>query len=180
MASNSIAPPQRWHSRGGTSGWLGCGAWPLPSQNVQPSKSHTSQRTKSRLSRAELKGVRNLYWSFSAYLVDEVLFLAQGAGRSFLSIGSLTDILDGHFMQGLSWTRFRRARDVYSKWMKTGKAVGCWQTEMGHGFATNPIWLPQTWFQDLGWALARRLLTAPPLRACCRWFFVGLDMCHIL
>jgi hypothetical protein len=69
--------------------------------------------------------------------------------------GELTDILDGHYMQGLRWFEDTRwSGDVYSKWIRGGRAVGCWQTEMGHGFATNPVWLPQTFFQDLGWALA--------------------------
>ena len=69
--------------------------------------------------------------------------------------GALTDVLDAHYVQGLRW--FERgpwSGDVYTPWVVKGNAIGCWQTEMGWSFADYPAWLPRTFFQDVGWALA--------------------------
>jgi hypothetical protein len=69
--------------------------------------------------------------------------------------GDLTDILDGHYMQGLRWFEREWSGKVYQKWMATGKTQGCWLTEEGYDMAVQPLWTPLTYFQDLGWALNR-------------------------
>lgn len=68
--------------------------------------------------------------------------------------GELTDILDAHYVQGLRWFERAWSGNVYQTWMKSGKAKGCWQTEMGWSLATGPHWLPYTFFQEIGWALS--------------------------
>ena len=69
--------------------------------------------------------------------------------------GALTDVLDAHYVQGLRWYERRAwSGDVYNTWVAKGSAIGCWQTEMGWSIAEPAAWLPRTFFQDIGWALA--------------------------
>jgi hypothetical protein len=68
--------------------------------------------------------------------------------------GDLTDILDAHYVSNLRWFADPgQSGDVYSRWVKTGKAQGCWITEDGWGHADKPEWTPGYYFNALLWAL---------------------------
>lgn len=68
--------------------------------------------------------------------------------------GDLTDILDAHYVPNLQWFADpSQSGDVYSRWVKSGKARGCWITEEGWGRADQPDWLPGYYFNALKWAL---------------------------
>ncbi|MFI5380193.1 MAG: hypothetical protein ACHRHE_12920, partial [Tepidisphaerales bacterium] len=68
--------------------------------------------------------------------------------------GELTDILDAHYVSNLQWfADQKQSGDVYSPWVKTGRARGCWITEDGWGRADKPEWAPGYYFNAIQWAL---------------------------
>jgi hypothetical protein len=56
-----------------------------------------------------------------------------------------TDILDVHYRGLSAW------QHLYDTWVKPGKSLGVWQTEIG--FTSNPEYLPNVYLRALYWAL---------------------------